>query len=315
MKMPFASTPLALLGAPNRPVSSPRTGRRRLPRSLEKGSARTGSAFKTRPRPSTRRARRDSSALRTPISRRPRRISPLVRASTSRRASRSRTMRSRSARAACSTGGRPLRFACAPRAPPEGAPPAALRLRRAREPLERLQVGAVARQQRCRRARHVSHVMKAAAKVGRIIARECGAQHVRAGERLARDQQALDRCLPLGSRALEVLPLLGDRRAVGAQLPALRLQPGQGSIGLRDGALGFAQGVARLLPLRLLRIELTLQRIDASPQRLHFLLARRALRAPGRAGEHEREGADQTLALPCAETAAMRFAISSASPR
>src|SRR5207237_1300226 len=55
--------------------------------------------------------------------------------------------------------------------------------------------------------------------------------------------------------------------------------------------------------------------LDAAAPRRQVLLARRRLRGERRAGEREQEGARQTLALPCAETAATRRATSAASPR
>src|SRR5437763_999057 len=94
MNTPFASSPLAPLGAPKRPLSSPLSGRRSLPRRRENAcvckvfsgtaSTRRRSPASTRPSPSIRRDRRASSARRTPISRRWRRISMAERSSTRR---------------------------------------------------------------------------------------------------------------------------------------------------------------------------------------------------------------------------------------
>jgi hypothetical protein len=109
--------------------------------------------------------------------------------------------------------------------------------------------------------------------------------------------------------------LHGQVGGFDAQLPVLGLQRGERAIGIRYGALGVAQGIARFAAGCLLRLQLGLQRLDAAAQRLQVALVRRRLCRERGAGESERNEARQTLALPCAETAAMRRASSSASPR
>jgi len=147
----------------------------------------------------------------------------------------------------------------------------------------------------------------------RIVARQRGAHDVRRGERLACQEQPLDGRLPVGERSLEPLALLGDARSLGAQLPSFAVQLGKGAIGLRNGALRLAQGIARFALLVFLGLQLFLERFDPLAQALQ--IARRRLRGEYRGGDDERSRADQALALPCAETAAMRLATSLASPR
>ena len=157
--------------------------------------------------------------------------------------------------------------------------------------------------------------MQAPAEVRRIVAGKRRTQRVRRGERLARQQYALDRRLTLGERALESLALRRQAGGLDAQLPVLGLQRSEGAVRLRDRALGVAQRIARFAARCLLRLQLGLQRLDAAAQRLQVALVRGRLCRERGAGESERNEARQTLALPCAETAAMRRATSSASPR
>jgi hypothetical protein len=62
-----------------------------------------------------------------------------------------------------------------------------------------------------------------------------------------------------------------------------------------------------------------LQLVDARAQFAEIALARRRVREERRRieyyGEHQRSRPDQTFALPCADTAAIRRSISAASPR
>jgi hypothetical protein len=109
--------------------------------------------------------------------------------------------------------------------------------------------------------------------------------------------------------------LLGEAHGLRAKLLALGFERSEGAVRLRDGALGFAQRVAGFAALGFLGVELFLDRGDAAAERFQVLLARCRVRGERRAGKRERDRADQTLALPCAETAAMRLAISSWSPR
>jgi hypothetical protein len=55
--------------------------------------------------------------------------------------------------------------------------------------------------------------------------------------------------------------------------------------------------------------------LDARAQLREIALARRRLGGDGRAGDEDDERAAQTLALPWAETAAMRRSISAVSPK
>jgi hypothetical protein len=106
-----------------------------------------------------------------------------------------------------------------------------------------------------------------------------------------------------------------EPRELRLRRPALAFEPAQPAVGIRYRALGVAQRVARLAPVRLLLAQAGLERFDARAQRLQVLLAS-GLRAGARAerkGDEERP--DQGFTLPWAETAATRRAISAASPR
>jgi hypothetical protein len=149
--------------------------------------------------------------------------------------------------------------------------------------------------------------------VCRIVARQRGAHDVRRGERLSCEEQALYRGLPISERSFEPLALLGDARSFGAQLPRFADQLGERAIGFRNGALRLAQAIARFALLGFLGLYLFLEGLDSLAQALQ--IARRRLCGECRGGDGERKRADQTLALPCAETAAMRLATSLASPR
>jgi len=134
---------------------------------------------------------------------------------------------------------------------------------------------------------------------------------------VARGQHAADRRLALAGGTLERLSPLGDPGAFGAQPPALGLERGERAIGIGDGALGLAQRIARLALAAFLALEVRLQLLDAPAQGIEVRLPRRlGLGAERRTARRRREeDADQALAFPCAATAAMRCAISSASPR
>jgi hypothetical protein len=150
----------------------------------------------------------------------------------------------------------------------------------------------------------------------RVLSGERDAQRVGRARRLARGQHAADRRLASGSLALKREAATRDARALGAQPPALGLERGERAIGLGDGALGAAQRVARLAPAALFFLQVPLQRVDAAAQGIEVRLPRRlGLGAERRAARRREEEADQALAFPCAATAAMRLAISSASPR
>ena len=104
-------------------------------------------------------------------------------------------------------------------------------------------------------------------------------------------------------------------RRLGAQVLALRLERGERAVGVRDRALGIAQRIARLALFAFLPLQFLLQRIDAGTKCLQIFLPWRALRGERGKREREKNGLPQALTLPCAETAAMRFATSSGSPR
>ena len=101
----------------------------------------------------------------------------------------------------------------------------------------------------------------------------------------------------------------------GAQPAAFGLQQGERAGSLGDRPLRAAQRIARFLARFLLALELAIQRLDAPAQRLQlFLPACRLCRASGD-GKRQEKGAGQACTFPCADTAAMRLATSSASPR
>jgi hypothetical protein len=132
---------------------------------------------------------------------------------------------------------------------------------------------------------------------------------------LSREQHALDCRLPLGERFLQRLASRRKARAIGLQLPAFRLQCSERAIGIRDGALGFAQRIARFGARCFLLLELFRERADAAAQLVEISFTRGCECGKCRARSYEAERAYQALALPCAETAAMRRSISAASPR
>src|SRR5436309_3393461 len=108
---------------------------------------------------------------------------------------------------------------------------------------------------------------------------------------------------------------LRELRRLGAQALALRLERGERAVGVGDRALGIAQRIARLALFAFPALQFLLQRIDAGTKRLQIFLPRRALRRERGKREREKVRPPQALTLPCADTAAMRFATSSASPR
>jgi hypothetical protein len=132
---------------------------------------------------------------------------------------------------------------------------------------------------------------------------------------MPRREQALDRRLALAERALERVAALGESRRLGAQPPCLDAQRREGPIGVGNGALGVAQRIARLAPRGFLVLQLLGKGFDAGAQGLQLFILRCGLCRERREAQGENKSADQTLALPCAETAAMRRATSWASPR
>jgi hypothetical protein len=132
---------------------------------------------------------------------------------------------------------------------------------------------------------------------------------------MARDEHALDRSLALRRQPLEPVPSLGDARRLRPQAPALRRGLRERAVCPRDGALGIAQRVARLVALGLLAFQLLLQRLDAAAQCPELLLVGRRDRGGRREQRGEEEQAGQAFAFPWADTAAMRRSTSPGSPR
>jgi hypothetical protein len=132
---------------------------------------------------------------------------------------------------------------------------------------------------------------------------------------MAREQHACHSPLPFGERALEPPALIGARRSLRADLAGLGFERPQRAVGLRNGALRVAQRVARLAPRLLLVLELTAERLDAALQRLEIFFFRGRSDGAGPQAERKKKDSPQALTFPCAETAAMRFATSSALPR
>lgn len=161
-----------------------------------------------------------------------------------------------------------------------------------------------------------------------ILARERDAQRRRRAAGEVRDracrEQAPERGLLPGERKLAGLALgreLRDRRARGARVG---LQLRQRARGLGDRRFGGAQRLARLAPAGLPLLQLAAQRRELLAQGGEVLLPalprrrrprrRRSRQQRGGQGRDEK-GAPQAFALPWAETAAMRRATSSGSPR
>ncbi len=162
----------------------------------------------------------------------------------------------------------------------------------------------------------MADVIERARKRAGVVARQGDAQRVGRAGRLARGQHALDRRLALGERALERAAPLGDTGRFAAQAHALGLQRGERAVGFRDGAFGVAQRVARLAASALGPLHLRAECFDATTQCLQLLvLCQRGRRRCCHYHEQQRQAANQALTFPCAETAAMRRAASSGSPR
>jgi hypothetical protein len=156
--------------------------------------------------------------------------------------------------------------------------------------------------------------VQAAGKRCRILAREGDAQRLGRAPRLARREHAADRRLALGKRALLRPAALSEGGGLRAHLPALGLKCRERAVRVRDGALGVAQRVARFPARFFLLLQLLRQRPDARPQCRQVFFFRGMSRRCGE-GDGEEENPIQARAFPCADTAEMRFAISSASPR
>src|SRR5213080_4189364 len=193
--------------------------------------------------------------------------------------------------------------------------PCVLRLGLARQVLELGDARAVGGDQRRRGARDVAEVVQRARESRGVIAGERHPQGVWPAAGVTGGEHALDAGLALGERALERAASLRDLRRLGTQALALRLERGERAVGVGDRALGIAQRIARLALFAFPALQFLLQRIDAGTQRLQIFLPRRALRGERGKREREKQRPPQALTLPCADTAAMRFATSSASPR
>src|SRR5204863_2288101 len=121
-----------------------------------------------------------------------------------------------------------------------------------------------------RATRYVADVGETPAELGRIVARERRAHDVGGAQSLAREEQPLHRALAAGDHALEPLAPLAEPRGLDAQLPAFGLQYRERAVGVRDGALGVAQRVARLAALAFLRLEVVAEPFDARAQLLEI---------------------------------------------
>jgi hypothetical protein len=148
---------------------------------------------------------------------------------------------------------------------------------------------------------------------GGIVAGKRHPQRFGRGCRRARREHALERPALRGEPLLRLAAALADARRRRAQRALLGLQRREAAVGLRDGALGVAQCVARLAPRAFLCLQFFRQRVDARAQPGQLLLPRLRLRDADQ--QYEEKKSNQVLALPCAATAAMRFSISAGSPR
>jgi hypothetical protein len=131
---------------------------------------------------------------------------------------------------------------------------------------------------------------------------------------MARGEQPPERGLLAREALAERAAEPREARELGLRRAAFGLELAQRAAGLRNGALGIAQRVARLAPVGLFFAEPRAQRLDARAQRRQVLLAARVRRAGGDREQDEKR-APQALAFPWAETAATRRWMSAASPR
>lgn len=166
--------------------------------------------------------------------------------------------------------------------------------------------------------------MQPARGLGRILARERDAQRRRrtagkVGDR-ARREQAPERGLLPGQGQFPRLALRRQLRELRARAARLGFQLRQRAPGLGNRGFRGAQRLARLAPAGFPLLQFAAQRGELLAQGREVLVPRR--RRPGRRcagqqgrGEDREEGAPQAFALPWAETAAMRRATSSGSPR
>lgn len=170
--------------------------------------------------------------------------------------------------------------------------------------------------------------MQPARGLGGILARERDAQGGRRAAGKIRDrarrEQAPERgLLPVEGQfpGLALGRELRDRRA---RVARVRFQLRERAPGLGDRGFGGAQRLARLAPAGFPLLQLAAQRGELLAQGGEVLLPtlprrrrpRRGRSRQQRGGQcRDEEGAPQAFALPWAETAAMRRATSSGSPR
>jgi len=151
--------------------------------------------------------------------------------------------------------------------------------------------------------------------VGGVLPGERDLQRIGGARGVTRREQAPERRLAPPELRAERALARAEALELGLRAAALGLQLPQLAVGLRDGAFGVAQLVARLAAAGFLLAEVLAQRLDAGAQRREVLLAP-ALRRQRRGGrEQGDEEALQAFAFPWAETAATRRSISAASPR
>jgi hypothetical protein len=135
-----------------------------------------------------------------------------------------------------------------------------------------------------------------------------------AGQR-ARSEQLAERFLLRFEQALLRAPAQLELADRGARLARLGVERPQRAVGVGDCDFGSAQRVARFAPAGFPAFELAAQRLDARAQGRQIFFPRSTLRGIGCQEDCSDDETVQTLAFPCAETAAIRFATSSASPR
>jgi len=177
--------------------------------------------------------------------------------------------------------------------------------------------------------------MELACDLPRIVARKHEAQGIGCACRMTCREQARDRRLLASDFVLERTPARVERRRRTAYRRRLVIERRECAVDLRDGSFRFAQRVARLPSRGFLFFERGGEGGDPFAQigeiaRLCRTLCLRPLLGWRRAdladavyrrdeqrGKQRERGAraPQAFALPCAETAAMRCATSSAFPR
>jgi hypothetical protein len=150
---------------------------------------------------------------------------------------------------------------------------------------------------------------------GRIFARQRDAQRIGRAARLARDQHAPDRFLALGEEPRQCALTLAEAHRLGAQCAAFGFEGGERAVRFRDRTLRGAQRVARLAPGFLLFLQLLVELFDPAAKRLQVRFLGRGKRIEREKSEREEREFLQAFAFPWLATAAVRLAISSASPR